>query len=267
MTVARRPRHLGKRQRCPRGSARGFSMVELLVTIVLAGIIFAAMVPMFANALKATTRDNFRATATNIAQDRIEKIRALNYADITATNLNDPTFADGQLGGTFTPTGSTKSYTIGYYFVDEQPKYKTIEVTVSWSTAANDSLTMQTVVMDPTPVITGSTPTPSTTPAPHSTTGTNYQLMVSVTDNTVTSAGVTVVRTDVTPKVTPPPAKQIPNTTNGLSVTWSNLIGGPDVIYRVTVYFQVPGHSAESKYTDVNLFDSMPIFFDTNPYN
>ena len=33
----------------------GFSMVELLVTIVLAGIIFAAMVPFFANALKRTS--------------------------------------------------------------------------------------------------------------------------------------------------------------------------------------------------------------------
>ena len=33
----------------------GFSFVELLVTIVLAGIIFAAMVPVFAGALKKTT--------------------------------------------------------------------------------------------------------------------------------------------------------------------------------------------------------------------
>jgi prepilin-type N-terminal cleavage/methylation domain-containing protein len=279
MTVASRPRHLGKGQRQRRDRARGFSMIELLVTIVLAGIVFAAMVPVFASALKATTRDNFRATATNIAQDRIEKIRALNYADITDTNLNDPAFAKdpasavNEFGGTFTPTGSSKSYTIDPYVVTDMPSgaptpiYKKINVTVRWSPAALDRLTMQTVVMNPFAVVTGSTPTPSTTPAPYSTTGSNYQLMVSVTDNTVTSAGVTVVRTDVTPKVTQTPAKQIPNTTNGLTVTWSNLIGGPNVVYRVTVYFQVPGYSAESKYTDVTLFDSMPIFFDTNPYN
>ena len=35
-----------------RGDVRGFSMVELLVTIVLAGIVFAAMVPLFVNASK-----------------------------------------------------------------------------------------------------------------------------------------------------------------------------------------------------------------------
>ena len=51
-----------------------------------------------------------------------------------------------------------------------------------------------------------------------------------------TSSGVTVVRTDVTPNVTPPPTKQVPNASNGLTVTWT-LVGGPDVVYHVTVYF------------------------------
>ncbi len=49
-------------------SERGFSMVELLVTIVLAGIIFAAMVPFFANALQAHVCGRRAAVdATNIA--------------------------------------------------------------------------------------------------------------------------------------------------------------------------------------------------------
>ena len=249
----------------PSHATRGCSMVELLVTVMLAGIIFAAMVPVFANALKATSRDNFRVTANNIAQDRIEKIRMLNYADITTANLNDASFADGEFGASFTPTGSSKTYTVGTYFVVDDPKYKTITVTVNWS--ASDSTTMQTVVMNPAAVITGSTPTPSATPSPHSTTGTSYTLDVSVTNDTVTTQGVTVVRTDITPNVTLTPAKQIPNTANGLHVTWTNLVGGPDVMYKVTVYFQVSGHSAESKTTTVNLLDSYPVFFDTDPYH
>ena len=48
-------------------SQRGFSMVELLVTIVLAGIIFAAMVPFFANALK---HDGKRQPARHLQQHR-----------------------------------------------------------------------------------------------------------------------------------------------------------------------------------------------------
>ncbi|NLT92961.1 MAG: type II secretion system protein, partial [Actinobacteria bacterium] len=57
---------------------RGFSMIELLVTIVIAGIVFAAMIPFFANALQRTSEDQLRVDATNIAQDRIEQVRLLD---------------------------------------------------------------------------------------------------------------------------------------------------------------------------------------------
>jgi len=251
-----------------RHAACGFSMVELMVTVVLAGIIFAAMVPVFANALKTTARDNMRVTATNIAQDRIEKIRMLKYADITTAHLDSATFANGQFGVSFTPAGGGRPYTIDSYFVADEPKYKTIEVTVGWPDSLGTTV-VQTVVMDPAAITTGSTtgPTPGVTPAPGSTTGTAYALTVSVTNNTVTSAGVTVVRIDGGRHEVQVPVKQIPNNTNGLTVTWTPLVGGPDVVYRVTVYFQVSGHSAESKYTDVHLIDSTPVYFDTDPYH
>ena len=247
-------------------AARGFSMVELMVTIVLAGIIFAAMVPMFANALKETTRDNFRVTATNIAQDRIEKLRMLNFADVTADNLNSSTFADNQFGTSFT-TINGKQYTIENYFVVDAPKYKTIKVNVSWSAAASDNITVQSVFMNPAPEATGSTPTPSATPSPHSTTGTNYTLMVSVTDDDVDHTyGVRVVRTDVTPNVTPPPTMQVPNATNALTCSWYPLVGGPDVVYRITIKFKPPGYSLETLTRDVTLIDSTSVYFDTNPH-
>ena len=63
-------------------------MIELLVTVVIAGVVFAAMVPFFANALNRTSEDELRVDGTNIAQDRIEQIRLLDYTDITAGNLN-----------------------------------------------------------------------------------------------------------------------------------------------------------------------------------
>jgi prepilin-type N-terminal cleavage/methylation domain-containing protein len=259
-----------------RHAVRGFSMVELLVTVLLAGIIFAAMVPVFASALKKTTGDNFRVTATNIGQDRIEKIRMLNYADITNDNLNDAThtnFADGEFGSSFTPTGSNKTYTMDPYYVVDVPappaasKYKRINVTVRWSTAASDYTTMQTVVMNPLAVTTGSTPTPSATPSPYSTTGTNYTLMVSVTDDDVSPTyGVRVVRTDITPNVGLSPLMQVPNSTNGLTCSWTGLVGGPNVIYRITIKYTPPGYSLMTLTRDVNLIDSTSVYFDTNPY-
>jgi prepilin-type N-terminal cleavage/methylation domain-containing protein len=247
-------------------SERGFSMVELLITVVLAGIIFAAMVPVFASALKETSRDNFRVTATNIAQDRIEKIRMLGFVDITADNLNSSSFANNQFGTSFT-TISGKQYTIENYFVVDAEKYKTIKVKVSWGSAPRDSTTVQTVVMDPAPVTYGSTPTPTATPSPHSTTGTNYTLMVSVTDDDVDKTyGVRVTRIDVTPNTVPPPTMQVPTVTNALTVSWTGLIGGPDVIYRVTIKFKPPGYSTMTLTRDVTLLDSTSVYFDTNPY-
>jgi prepilin-type N-terminal cleavage/methylation domain-containing protein len=148
-----------------RQAARGFSMIELLVTVLLAGIIFAAMVPVFAGALKATSRDNLRVTATNFAQDRIEKIRMLSYLDISS-NLADPayveTFAGGQLKSTFTPAGGGKTYTATYdvapapLVADPQTgvmtsPYKIITVTVTWPGPGSPYIT-KTVVTNPTSV-------------------------------------------------------------------------------------------------------------------
>ena len=78
---------LAKRGRAPFGTAarrkhRGFSFVELLVTIVIAGIVFAAMVPVFVSAQKASSGDRSRNITTNVAQDRIEKIRLLAFDQI-----------------------------------------------------------------------------------------------------------------------------------------------------------------------------------------
>ena len=75
----------------------------MLVTILLAGIIFLAMVPLFVSGLKTTSTNTRRIIATNLAQARIESMRMLNWNDITQANLNSNTFADGQFATTYTP--------------------------------------------------------------------------------------------------------------------------------------------------------------------
>ena len=96
--------------------ARGFSMIELLVTIVIASIVFAAMVPFFANALSRTSEDELRVDSTNIAQDRIEQIRLLDYAEVTVPNLTtaDTSFGDGRFGPNYTLIGESNPYTVTY---------------------------------------------------------------------------------------------------------------------------------------------------------
>ena len=90
-----------------RRGARGFSFVELLVTIVIAGIAFLAMVPLFVTAQEKNSGDTFRNVATQMAQDRIELVRQLDYDQITEANLNSDDF----------PTAGAKlfSQTVPYY--------------------------------------------------------------------------------------------------------------------------------------------------------
>jgi type II secretory pathway pseudopilin PulG len=64
-------------------------MIELLVSVLLASIIFAAMVPMFAGAQQRAVGDQVRNTALNLAQDHIEKIRQMPFDQIVSgTNLD-----------------------------------------------------------------------------------------------------------------------------------------------------------------------------------
>jgi len=63
-------------------SQRGLTLIELLVTVVISGLFFAALVPVFVMASKSSSVDRARVTATNIAQSRIEAIRSLPYEQI-----------------------------------------------------------------------------------------------------------------------------------------------------------------------------------------
>jgi len=207
---------------------RGFSLVELLVTIVLAGIVFAALVPVFVSAQKASAGDRSRNTATNIAQDRIEKIRLLAFDQIVndSSHLQSDTFAGGQFGSTSTPAGSGKTYSVTYS-VENVPStgavnYKRVSVTVSWTAPPTPVMpvTMTTIVMNPEGTSASSSPSPSPSPSaspspsPSPTQAATYSLSILVTNSYVNpTLGVTVVRTDVTPNVAATPALQVPTIT------------------------------------------------------
>lgn len=124
-----------------RHTARGFSFVELLVTIVIAGIAFAAMVPLFVQAQQVSSGDKMRAVALNLAQDRVEKIRQLDFELITPGNLADNSFYFGEFGSSWkeqTEAGQ-KAFSVAYSVTDKSVSatdtriaYKVVTVTVDW---------------------------------------------------------------------------------------------------------------------------------------
>lgn len=124
-----------------RRATRGFSMIELMVTVVLAGIVFAAMVPMFVSAQQKASGDQVRVVALNVAQDRLEKVRQLDFDQITQANLESSTFYGNQFGTTATSYSgsSSRTYAVGYVVTTSgggtstAPASVQVVVTVTWT--------------------------------------------------------------------------------------------------------------------------------------
>jgi len=121
----------------------GFSFVELLVTIIIAGIVFAAMVPVFMGSQRAVAGANLRNSALQLAQDKLEKVRALDYDLIDEDNLESSTFMGGQFGTSVqwsTGGGNSRTFTVAYQ-VDLLPEgsaegaetYKQVTITATWA--------------------------------------------------------------------------------------------------------------------------------------
>ena len=209
--------------------ARGFSMVELLVTIIIASIVFAAMIPVFATALNRTSQDELRVDSTNIAQERIEQIRLLGYAEITEDNLNavNDAFGDGRFGPTYTLIGESRPYSVTYDITpptggDVPQKVVTVSVTRDNGYVT----TADTIIQDPA--------------ANESSVTDAEPLNLSLTvyfDNAsyVKSPGVVMrrVQTNVTPNATTSPTASTPWTSGASEVKWTGLIGGPNYTYTI----------------------------------
>jgi prepilin-type N-terminal cleavage/methylation domain-containing protein len=277
----------------PAGAGSGFTLVELMVTVLIAGIVFAAMVPLFVTAASKASGNRSRTIAVNAAQARIEAIRALPFDQIAADptdqaanqatpNLYDPSFGSGQFGPAYTPSGSSKTYSVGYAVTSVPAtgiaNYKQVTVTVSWTAPPSPvyPTTLTTTVMNPaaagagspsatpTPTPTStSTSSPSPTPTPSPTTGT-YTLTILVNTSDVT--GISVVRSDVTPSVTELPTSQV--ATIAAPVSWTGLPGGSTITYLVTCSYAKPTApnqgQAEQLQQTVTLTGNVSYTFDTS---
>ena len=137
-----------------RSAQRGVTLVELLVTIILASIFFAAMVPVFVLASRAGGFDRARVVALNIAQSRIEAIRSMPYDSIDANTLatlegyarSNPKF-DPRFDGAWKDDSPGKTYTVTYEAPEIIPagmtsdyphRYRMVTVTVTWNAAGNE---------------------------------------------------------------------------------------------------------------------------------
>lgn len=125
----------------------GFTMAELLVTIVCAAIFFGAMIPFLASAQNQTSYENMRNIALQIARSEIEQIHSLDYPSVNTT-ANAGVLGSGQFPTQWTETtgSSSKVFYIGYNVTAEASTattaaYKLVSVSVSWAGAPQPDFT------------------------------------------------------------------------------------------------------------------------------
>ncbi len=103
----------------------GLTLVELLVTILVIGVIFAGLSNIFISIQRAQVQTSYLDSATRAAQRQIESLRNSNYNNLIAGQTID--FSDN-LPDTL-PQGSS-----GFVVVSEpSPDIKRVDVTVTYT--------------------------------------------------------------------------------------------------------------------------------------
>ena len=114
-----------------RGS-QGFTMIEVVVAAMLLLIAMAGFVPFFLSGLSQASSVRYKSLATNIARDRMEKVRRLDYREI-----GTPEELAERFGSTVTIGGEDRTMTFNMEYVVEESAYeegtlKKVTVNVDW---------------------------------------------------------------------------------------------------------------------------------------
>jgi type II secretory pathway pseudopilin PulG len=120
---------------CVVRKGRGFTLVEVMVAAMLLMFAMAGLVPFFLSSLSQSTAVRYKSTATNIAREKMEQIRQLDYREIPVGS-DGVAFLQERFGSSEIIRGVT--YSVSYSPAPIEAVYgsgmlKEVTVTVGWT--------------------------------------------------------------------------------------------------------------------------------------
>ncbi|MCE5253811.1 MAG: prepilin-type N-terminal cleavage/methylation domain-containing protein [Actinomycetia bacterium] len=126
---------------------QGFTLIEVMVAVLLLFAALAGILPFFLTGLSQASTDRYRSIANNVARERMEEIRQLDYREITMDSDEGATLPE-RFGTTANQRGI--DFTVDYN-VDsptyEQGTLKKVTVTVSWTAPPEVSAASMTTLI------------------------------------------------------------------------------------------------------------------------
>jgi len=117
---------------------KGFTLLEIIITMFILSVGFLALCTMLLTVIKANYQSkNFKA-AVNLAQNKIDDLKATSYASIVNATENDLDKVEVAGNGIFDRAVSVATAA--------NPNYKTVEVTVSWSDPHSRHVSLKTII-------------------------------------------------------------------------------------------------------------------------
>jgi Tfp pilus assembly protein PilV len=124
------------RPKCGAGTdleSAGFTLIEIMVAMLLLFFALAGIVPFFLSGLSQASTVRYKSIASNIARERMEEIRRLDYREITEDATEGPTLTE-RFGTTAIQRDI--SFTLDYEVTAEayeQGTLKKVTVNVAWT--------------------------------------------------------------------------------------------------------------------------------------
>ena len=109
---------------------RGFTLTELLISLFILSVVLLALSTMVYSVMRATAQSKGMATATTLAQDRMESLKNTSFSSLASGS-------DSTSLGNITYNRTSTVITVG--------NIKTITVAVSWTDRLPHNVSITTV--------------------------------------------------------------------------------------------------------------------------